>query len=314
MSTNPNDTDPSIAIDAAGHTHVLYAGGGLHYEACDQPLCSAQPGLRWWTDAPGAGAARRVTDFGDDVSPSIVRGLDGSLSAAFVNTQWRLAEVRLARPLATVSAPVVHLAGPGTTLERGSAALARHVRRDRGRHLPAPGQRQWRRVRDRRAGQPVDVAGGVGEAGRLGHAPVPGDPVRRVRRAGRRRLRARRSGCRPGARRRARRSTTPAPGPRPPTPATSAGTRGSASAPGATATWTFTGREVAWVAAKGRHYGRATVTIDGVLRGTVDLDAAKTRFRRVVFRATWAASGTHSISIRALGDGRVDLDGFELLR
>ena len=123
VSTNPNDTDPSIAIDAAGHTHVLYAGGGLHYEACDQPLCSAQPGLRWWTDAPGAGAARRVTDFGDDVSPSIVRGLDGSLSAAFVNTQWRLAEVRLARPLATVSAPVVHLAGPGTTLEPGSAAL-----------------------------------------------------------------------------------------------------------------------------------------------------------------------------------------------
>ena len=87
-----------------------------------------------------------------------------------------------------------------------------------------------------------------------------------------------------------------------------------ASAPGATATWTFTGREVAWVAAKGRHYGHATVTIDGVLRGTVDLDAAKTRFRRVVFRTIWAAPGTHSISIRVLGDGRVDLDGFELLR
>ena len=87
-----------------------------------------------------------------------------------------------------------------------------------------------------------------------------------------------------------------------------------ASVSGATATWTFTGREVAWVAAKGRHYGRATVTIDGVLRGTVDLDAAKTRFRRVVFRASWGASGTHSISIRAVGDGRIDLDGLELLR
>ena len=123
VSANAHDTGPSIAIDAAGHTHVLYAGGGLHYEACDQPLCSAQPGLRWWTDAPGSGKTRRVTDFGDDVSPSIVRGLDGSLSAAFVNTQWRLAEVRLARPLATVTAPVVQLAGPGTRLERGSAAL-----------------------------------------------------------------------------------------------------------------------------------------------------------------------------------------------
>ena len=41
-----------------------------------------------------------MTDFGDDVSPSLVRGLDGSLSAAFVNTQWRLAEIRLTRPLA----------------------------------------------------------------------------------------------------------------------------------------------------------------------------------------------------------------------
>jgi hypothetical protein len=87
-----------------------------------------------------------------------------------------------------------------------------------------------------------------------------------------------------------------------------------ASAAGATATWTFTGREVAWVAAKGRQYGRATISVDGVLRGTVDLDAGKTRFRRVVFRAIWAASGRHSISIRVLGHGRVDVDGFELLR
>ena len=40
----------------------------------------------------------------------------------------------------------------------------------------------------------------------------------------------------------------------------------------------------------------------------------KTRFRRVVFRATWGSSGKHVISIRVLGHGRVDLDGFELLR
>ncbi len=123
VSSNANDTDPSIAIDAAGHTHVLYAGGGLHYDVCGAPLCSAHPGLRWWNDAPGAGSARRVTDFGDDVSPSLVRGADGSLSAAFVNTGWRLAEIRLARPLAKVSAPVVHLAGKGTMLERGTAGL-----------------------------------------------------------------------------------------------------------------------------------------------------------------------------------------------
>ena len=123
VSSGADDADPSIAIDAAGRTHVLFAAGGTHYEVCGQPLCSAHPGLRWWNDAPGAGSARRVTDFGDDVSPSLVRGLDGSLSAAFVNTQWRLAEIRLTRPLARVSAPVVHLEGPGAKLDPGRASL-----------------------------------------------------------------------------------------------------------------------------------------------------------------------------------------------
>ena len=64
-----------------------------------------------------------------------------------------------------------------------------------------------------------------------------------------------------------------------------------ASSPSARATYAFTGREVAWVAAKGRRYGRATVIVDGVARGTIDLDAPKSRLRRVVFRATWAGPG-----------------------
>ena len=68
------------------------------------------------------------------------------------------------------------------------------------------------------------------------------------------------------------------------------------------------------MAAKGRHEGRAAVYVDGVLRATVDLDAAKTRVRRVVFRATWSATGAHTIQVRPLGDGRVVLDAFEVLR
>ncbi len=82
----------------------------------------------------------------------------------------------------------------------------------------------------------------------------------------------------------------------------------------ARATYAFTGREVAWVAAKGTHFGRAAVSVDGVNRGTIDLEAAKARFRRVVFRATWSTIGPHTIQIRPIGDGRVVLDGFEVLR
>ena len=71
---------------------------------------------------------------------------------------------------------------------------------------------------------------------------------------------------------------------------------------------------MAWVAAKGRHGGRAAVYVDGVLRGTVDLGAAKDRVRRVVFRATWSTAGSHTIQVRPLGDGRVVVDAFEVLR
>ncbi len=313
VSTNAHDTGPSVAIDAAGHTNVLFAGGGVHYEACGQPLCSAQPGLRWWTDAPGSGAVRRVTDFGDDVSPSLVRGLDGSLSAAFVNTQWRLAEVRLARALATVSAPVAHLAGPGTKLEKGRAAL--------GITFTGTAAATYR-LQDSVDGGGYVTVGPVNASASRVASVKPGASLTHRFRAipydsfGVQGVAASGPTMRVSARSEAKGSSLDYAG---------AWSRSTdhrfmgrharyASASGASATWTFTGREVAWVAAKGHHYGRARIYVDGVLRGTVDLDAAKTRFRRVVFRATWGSSGAHRISIRAVGDGRVDLDGFELLR
>ena len=313
VSTNPNDTDPSIAIDAAGHTHVLYAGGGLHYEACDQPLCSAQPGLRWWTDAPGAGAARRVTDFGDDVSPSIVRGLDGSLSAAFVNTQWRLAEVRLARPLATVSAPVVHLAGPGTTLEPGSAALAS---RSPGPRPTPTGSRTASvaaclRPSGRSAGRRhgwSSVKPGATVTHRFRVIPYDAFDVQGVAAYG------------PTIRVSTR---SEAPG----SSLHYAGAWSTAADPG------YLGgharqrlrvgrdRHVDLHRPRGRlgrREGPALRAGDGHRRWRAARHGGprrrKTRFRRVVFRATWGASGKHVISIRVLGHGRVDLDGFELLR
>ena len=79
-------------------------------------------------------------------------------------------------------------------------------------------------------------------------------------------------------------------------------------------TYRFTGREVTWIAAKGATRGKARVYVDGVLVSTVDLRSATTAYRRVIFRKAWSASGAHTITIRPVGNGRVDIDGFEVLR
>jgi hypothetical protein len=83
-----------------------------------------------------------------------------------------------------------------------------------------------------------------------------------------------------------------------------------------TATHTFTGSQVAWVASRGPNRGRAKVYIDGVLVETVDLYAGSRKHRRVVFLEKWATSGTHTIKIRVVAPNaassgkRVDLDAF----
>ena len=85
---------------------------------------------------------------------------------------------------------------------------------------------------------------------------------------------------------------------------------------GATASLTFTGRQVAWIALKAPNRGKAQVYIDGVLRGTVDLYAPSLLKQRVAWRSSWGPSSptnTHTIRIKVLGTvGRpkVDIDGF----
>lgn len=86
------------------------------------------------------------------------------------------------------------------------------------------------------------------------------------------------------------------------------------SASGRRATFTFTGRSVAWVARPAANGGRAAVWVDGVKVATVDLRSTSAGFRRIVFRRDVAPGRTHRIEIRPLGDGRVDLDAFVVLR
>ena len=312
VSTNPTTpTRRSPSTPPVTRTCCTRAAASTTRPATSRS-CSAQPGLRWWhgrarrrRGPPGHRLRRRRQPVD---RPGARRQPVGGLR------QHAVAPRR-----GPPRAPAGHGQRPGRPPRRPRddprarlGGARRHVRRDTA---------DTYRLQDSVNGGGYATVGPVtrstsrvvlGEAGFLGHPPLPGHPVRRVRRAGRCRLRADGPGFAEerggGVVARLRRCLGEDRRPRLPRRARATRLRG-----GATATWTFTGREVAWVAAKGRHYGRATVTVDGVLRGTVDLDAAKTRFRRGSIRATWGVSA-HLITIRAVGDGRVDLDGFELLR
>jgi hypothetical protein len=85
---------------------------------------------------------------------------------------------------------------------------------------------------------------------------------------------------------------------------------------GASATLTFRGNSVGWVATTGPSRGKARVYVDGTLVQTVDLYRSTTRYRQVVFSRD-LPEGTHTIRIVALatsGRPRVDIDGFTVLR
>lgn len=82
---------------------------------------------------------------------------------------------------------------------------------------------------------------------------------------------------------------------------------------GASATYTFTGAGVGWVAYRGPNRGSARVYVDGVLKKTVNLYATTYSAKQVVFAFNWGATGTHKIKIVGLGTAghpRIDVDAF----
>jgi hypothetical protein len=78
--------------------------------------------------------------------------------------------------------------------------------------------------------------------------------------------------------------------------------------------FTFTGRDVALIASQRTTGGRAQIRIDGVLVATIDLDSTSTRYRRAVFAKDWSSKATHTMEIRPVGDGRVEVDAIVVLR
>ncbi len=86
---------------------------------------------------------------------------------------------------------------------------------------------------------------------------------------------------------------------------------------GSGARFTFTGRDVAWIAERGPGHGKAKVYVDGKFVTTVDLQAAAEAPARLVFRKHWGTRATHTVRVVVLGTaGRplVDVDGFVVLR
>ncbi len=77
---------------------------------------------------------------------------------------------------------------------------------------------------------------------------------------------------------------------------------------------TFSGRGVAVVAPVGTTRGSAAVYIDGVWRATVSFKASSGKSRLIKFATLFPTLGTHTIELRLTGNGRVDVDGFVILR
>ncbi len=88
-----------------------------------------------------------------------------------------------------------------------------------------------------------------------------------------------------------------------------------ASASGATATFRFTGRNVAWIAPKGTKGGKAEVYVDGTYAATVNLYSTTELPRRVVFARSWGSTASHTLRVRVVGVyGRhVGVDAFVAL-
>ena len=94
----------------------------------------------------------------------------------------------------------------------------------------------------------------------------------------------------------------------------SGGSSRSVASTAARARFSFTGRDVGWVATRGTAGGRAAVYLDGVKVATIDLYASTAQYRIMVLRWHFSTKAAHVLELRPLGDGPIDLDAFIVLR
>ena len=94
------------------------------------------------------------------------------------------------------------------------------------------------------------------------------------------------------------------------------GTMRGTSVAGASATITFHGRSVAWVAPWSPLRGRAKVYLDGKFITTVDLHRTTLSQRRIAFAWNWTTAATHTLRIvneGTVGHPRIDVDTIVVL-
>jgi len=87
----------------------------------------------------------------------------------------------------------------------------------------------------------------------------------------------------------------------------------SSSVAGAKASFTYTGRSIAFVSRLGPTRGKVTIYVDGTRVATVDLRANTYLGQRVVWVRNWTTAGRHTVTVRVSGTSgrpRVDVDGF----
>ena len=87
-----------------------------------------------------------------------------------------------------------------------------------------------------------------------------------------------------------------------------------ATATTAKVTLNATGRDIAWVTTKTTGGGRAQVFVDGAYKATINLRASATQYKQYVYGVHFTTLAAHKCEIRPLGDGRVDVDGFIVIR
>jgi hypothetical protein len=83
---------------------------------------------------------------------------------------------------------------------------------------------------------------------------------------------------------------------------------------GARATFTFTGRSIAYVSPRAPGRGQVRITINGRVVATVDLASAEPHAQSVVFVKNWRSANQRTIGIEAIGTDRIDIDAFMVVR